>query len=178
MGNSIYSFVRWQYLKYNQISTDAMNPQIRTYKIKDIFTRPWVVETLFFFLIAWQESIRLSLRTSGIGFSPRWLKDFYFYNFGDFVNGYIMAYIFDGLTNYFIFQKKEVNCYSIFQVKFTKAKSAILACVISAIIIIIFEIGQSSALTTADLMDIPAGVGGAIFYCWVRLLILHMTKNK
>ena len=78
-----------------------MNTQNNIFNLKGFLRRPWVVETLLFFLIAWQESFRLSQRTAGKGFSPRWLKDFYFYNFGDFVNGYIMAYIMDGLANYF-----------------------------------------------------------------------------
>lgn len=157
-----------------------MKAQNTRFNIKGFLKKPWIVETIFFFLILWQESFRLSLRTAEKRFSPTWLKDFYFYNFGDFVNGYIMAYIFDGLANYLIFQKNNTNneFYKIFKFKITKPTNAILSTSVSAIIIAVFELGQSSALTTADLMDIPAGVGGAIVYCAIRLGMLNLTKEK
>ena len=62
--------------------------------------KPWILETLFFWGVLWQESFRLSSRTSqqvllvGSG-----LQDFYYYHFGDFVNGYVIAYVLDGLVN-------------------------------------------------------------------------------
>ena len=154
-----------------------MKAQNTAFNLKGFLKKPWVIETIFFFLILWQESFRLSLRTAKKNFSPDWLKDFYYYNFGDFVNGYVMAYIFDGLASYLFFQKngigKEFYKISIFKV--TETSNAILSSSVSAIIIAIFELGQSSALTTADLMDIPAGAAGAMVYCVIRLLVLKST---
>ena len=46
--------------------------------IKGFFTRPWVIETVVFFLVAWQESIRLSIRTAHAGAVTSRLTDFYF----------------------------------------------------------------------------------------------------
>jgi hypothetical protein len=148
--------------------------------IKGFYKRPWVVETVFFFLVLWQESARLSLRTANKDFSSNRLRDFYFYNFGDFVNGYIMAFILDGLTNYFIIQKNQSGSkfYKIFNFTVTERTNAILASVVSTVIIAVFEVGQSSAYTTADLMDIPAGAGGAIVYCIVRIVMLGWTLDK
>ena len=151
-----------------------MKAQNTAFNLKGFLKKPWVIETIFFFLILWQESFRLSLRTAKKDFSPDWLKDFYYYNFGDFVNGYVMAYIFDGLASYLFFQKNGIGkeFYKLFIFKVTETSNAILSSSVSAIIIAIFELGQSSALTTADLMDIPAGAGGAMVYCVIRLLVL------
>lgn len=147
--------------------------------IKGFFTRPWVIETVVFFLVAWQESIRLSIRTAHAGAVTSRLTDFYFYNFGNFVNGYIMAYIFDGLVNYFIFLQKppDSKFYTIFVSKITPGINTILATLGSALVIIIFEAGQSSAFTTADLWDIPAGAGGALVYCVIRFTMLKLTSD-
>ena len=41
----------------------------------------------------------------------------------------------------------------------------------------IFESGQSSAYTTADFLDIPAGAAGAIVYGAVRLVMPGKAKR-
>jgi hypothetical protein len=162
------------------MAQNSIDPPKNIFNIIGFLQRPWIVETICFFLVAWQESVRLSLRTAHKDISPNRLRDFYFYNFGDFVNGYIMAFIFDGLVNYFIFQKIRTGSeyYKIFNFTVTKVTNAILATFVSILIIAAFEIRQSSAYTTADLMDIPAGAGGALAYCVVRLVMLRLIKGN
>ena len=140
------------------------------------YRRPWFWETVVFFLVCWQESIRLSLRTSHTELPvSKVLQDVYYYNFGDFVNGYIMAFIFDGITNMFALRKPP-HALNVGKFAFGQRFVASMAVLASGLIIVIFEIGRSSALTTADLADIPAGVGGAIFYLCVRFISIVVTE--
>ncbi|MGB2752265.1 MAG: hypothetical protein WBC19_09425 [Pyrinomonadaceae bacterium] len=156
-----------------------MQPSENDNKTKSgrFYRRPWFWETIVFFLVCWQESVRLSLRTSHATLPVgKVLQDFYYYNFGDFVNGYIMAFIFDGLANMFALRKPP---HTLAVGKFTIRQKpvAIAAALLSALIIVIFEIGSSSAFTTADLADIPAGVAGAFFYLCVRFTMLKILGN-
>lgn len=157
-----------------------MNSLTDYHKIRSFLKKSWIVETIFFFLVLWQESVRLSLRIANKDHSVNSLRDFYFYNFGDFVNGYVMAFIIDGLANYLLFQKTrpDSKSYKIFKVTVTRTTTAIIAAIVSIAVIMFFEIGQSSAFTTADLNDIPAGAGGAIFYCVIRLIMIEITKEN
>ncbi len=45
-----------------------MKAQNTAFNLKGFLKKPWVIETIFFFLILWQESFRLSLRTAQKGF--------------------------------------------------------------------------------------------------------------
>ncbi len=55
--------------------------------------RPWVMETVVFWFVLWQESFRLSARTLHKILPINFKLQEYYYYYGDFVNGYIMAYI-------------------------------------------------------------------------------------
>jgi|WetSurMetagenome_2_1015567.scaffolds.fasta_scaffold01786_12 hypothetical protein len=136
---------------------------------------PWVIETVVFFMVMWQESFRLSSRTSHkILPIKKQIQDYYYYNFGDFVNGYIIAFIIDGVINLVLL--KTDNFYMIFGYRITKKLNTLLATLISIFIVVIFELLQSAS-TTSDIKDIPAGIMGAIsFYC-IRLIALQLTDK-
>lgn len=140
-----------------------------------LLARPWFFESLIFFLTLWQESFRLSSRTSHkiLPISLK-LQNYYYYNFGDFVNGYIMAFIIDGFINLTLFKKS--TSYKISGFEITKRSSALLATLFSIAIVVIFELTQSTA-TTSDINDIPAGILGAILYYLVRLLALKFISE-
>ena len=62
--------------------------------------RPWVVESLVFFGVLWQESLRLEWRTAHRVLPlPKSVTAFYYYQAGDFANGYVNAFLLDGLTD-------------------------------------------------------------------------------
>lgn len=158
-----------------------MNTKIDSKNILHYLARPWFWESLVFFIALWQESFRLSSRTShkvlpiGVG-----LQNYYYYNFGDFVNGYVIAYIIDGVIN-FTLLKTSIS-YKIAGFKITKRGNAILASLFSSLIVVVFELMQSTS-TTSDVNDIPAGILGAFLYLLIRLLALKITmeydiKNK
>ena len=64
------------------------------------FTRPWVVEVVVFFLVLWQEDIRLQLRTAAVQLPvPQAFQALYYYRFGDFANGYVNAFLVDGVVD-------------------------------------------------------------------------------
>lgn len=75
--------------------------------LKKIKLNAWALETIFFFIVLGQESFRLSARTAKetlpVGSV---LQNFYYYYFGDFVNGFVIAYLIDGVSNLFLFQKQ------------------------------------------------------------------------
>jgi hypothetical protein len=144
--------------------------------LKSLMAKPWILETLFFWGVLWQESFRLSSRTSqrvlliGSG-----LQEFYYYHFGDFVNGYVIAYMFDGLVNLFLFRKMEREIElprtSVFRI--SRRTLTLFAALFSCTIITIFELGVTSLSTTSGIYDIPAGILGALIYCAVRLFALR-----
>ncbi|MBL0145352.1 MAG: hypothetical protein IPP48_05960 [Chitinophagaceae bacterium] len=137
--------------------------------------KPWILETIFFFVVLWQESFRLSSRTSHkiLPLTKR-LQHIYYYNFGDFVNGYVIAFIVDGVSNLFLFKQRE--SYKLLGFKISTRKNAFLASLISIFVVAIFELTQSTS-TTSDINDIPAGVLGAILYFFIRLLALKLTSE-
>jgi hypothetical protein len=138
--------------------------------------KPWILETLSFWGVLWQESFRLSSRTSkrvlpvGSG-----LQDFYYYHFGDFVNGYVIAYVFDGLVNLFLFRRIERRIElprtSVFRI--SRKALTLFATLFSCVIITVFELGVTPLSTTSDIYDIPAGILGALVYCAVRSFALR-----
>ena len=78
-----------------------MEKESKYKSLLSFLTRPWFIETAVFFFVLWQESFWLSARTSHqILPINQTLQNYYYYNFGDFVNGYIMAYIIDGIVNF------------------------------------------------------------------------------
>ncbi|MBK8302581.1 MAG: hypothetical protein IPK98_03915 [Chloracidobacterium sp.] len=141
-----------------------MQPSENDNKTKSgrFYRRPWFWETIVFFLVCWQESVRLSLRTSHATLPVgKVLQDFYYYNFGDFVNGYIMAFIFDGLVDVRTQKTSAQLAVGKFTIRQNLSRSRPLSVSVDNCH---FEIGSSSAFTTADLADIPAGVAG-FFTC-------------
>lgn len=146
---------------------------------KNIFhflKRPWVVETIVFFLVAWQESFRLSSRTAHKLLPVnKQIQDYYYFNFGDFVNGYIIAFIADGLINFLVL--KTAPFYKVFGLRITKRTNALLSTLFSAVIIVLFELSQSGS-TTSDARDIPAGVAGAVLFCIVRFIAIKFTERQ
>jgi ABC-type antimicrobial peptide transport system permease subunit len=150
----------------------------KDYKNKNVrsnLARPWLFESLIFFFVLWQESFRLSSRTSHkiLPISPT-LQKYYYYNFGDFVNGYIIAFIIDGIINLTLL--KTAISYNISSLQITKRKNAFLATVFSIAVVVIFELTQSTA-TTSDVNDIPAGIFGALLYYLIRFFALSRTSE-
>lgn len=146
--------------------------------VRNFIARPWILETIFFFLVLWQESLRLSFRTSHkllpIG---QKLQNFYYYYFGDFVNGYVMAYVFDGLFDYLGCLGAE-TAVSHSNIVFSKTRKALLATCISGLIISVYECTSTSLATTSDIYDIPAGILGAFFYFAVRIVSLRIVGRS
>jgi hypothetical protein len=144
-------------------------------KYSQYLAKPWIIETVVFFLVMWQESFRLSARTSHkiLPINKR-IQDYYYYNFGDFVNGYIIAFIIDGIINLILL--KTDKFYMIFGFRITKKMNAILSTLVSIFIVVIFELIQSTS-TTSDIKDIPAGVLGAIFFYFIRLFALMLADH-
>lgn len=144
-------------------------------KILTYLATPWIIETIVFFLVMWQESFRLSSRTSHkILPINKHIQNYYYYNFGDFVNGYIIAFIIDGVIN-LVFLKTG-KFYMLFGYRITKKMNAILSTLISIFIVVIFELIQSAS-TTSDIKDIPAGVLGAISFYFIRLFALSLAEH-
>jgi hypothetical protein len=136
---------------------------------------PWIIETIVFFLVMWQESFRLSSRTSHkILPINKHIQNYYYYNFGDFVNGYIIAFIIDGVINLVFLKTGEF--YMLFGYRITKKMNAILSTLTSIFIVVIFELIQSTS-TTSDIKDIPAGVLGAISFYFIRLFALSLVDH-
>ena len=144
--------------------------------LKSFMAKPWILETLFFWGALWQESFRLSSRTSqqvlpvGSG-----LQDFYYYHFGDFVNGYVIAYILDGLANLALFRKTQSGTSTS---RISRRALTFSASLFSGMVIIVFELGVTPLSTTSDIYDIPAGILGALVYCIVRLFALRFLYAK
>lgn len=105
---------------------------------------------------------------------PLTLQNYYYYNFGDFVNGYIMAFITDGIINLTLLNKGKP--FKILRIEITKRSSALLATLFSISVVVIYELTQS-ATTTSDANDIPAGIMGAFFYYLIRQLALKYSPH-
>ncbi len=149
--------------------------------IKSFLAKPWFLETVVFFLVLWQESFRLSSRTAHqtlpIG-SP--FQSFYYYYFGDFVNGFVMAFILDGLAEMALFRKQANR---IAQPKYPKFKITqkvltLSATFLSILMIIVVELGWLSLATTSDILDIPAGIAGAFLFSFIRLFALKYRYDR
>ncbi len=148
-------------------------------KPKKLKYSPWLIETFFFFLVLGQESLRLSLRTAkeNLPVSSS-LQHFYYYYFGDFVNGFVIAYLIDGLSNLFLFRKQSTKAYyTIATFRVNRNKNAILSAIISSLIILIYELGWTPISTTSDLLDVPGGVSGALVYVLVRIFSLSKLND-
>ena len=137
------------------------------------------METIAFFLVLGQESFRLGARTSQrvlpIGSQ---LQDFYYYHFGDFVNGFVIAYVVDGVADLVLASRK---AQSSAQPRFPKAvitsqTLTICASLFSGMIVTAFELGVMPLKTTSDVYDIPAGLMGALVFCLIRLLALRISQ--
>ena len=127
--------------------------------------RPWVLESVIFFAALWQESLRLEWRSEGrtLPLPPR-VTQFYYLNAGDFVNGYINAFLIDGVTELARrgwARRRGVTAGG-------SRAQAVVASAISAFVILAVELFPST-LNQPDPADIPAGVVGALLYLGVRL---------
>lgn len=126
-----------------------------------------------FFAVLWQESIRLELRTAHrvLPLTPG-LTQWYYFQFGDFVNGYINAFIVDGLAEFI--RRRQAG--GALPPDRARMQQAFIASVLSMVSILVVEIGPSS-LNRADLADIPAGVAGALLYLGVRVTALRWQRT-
>jgi len=141
-----------------------------------ILRRAWMPETLFFFVVLWQEAFRLSSRTAHVVLPvSKQLQNFYYYNFGDFVNGYVIAFLADGVIQMMLFKKNPQLRISRFH--FTKKGSALISTLFSIAVVVGYELMPSTS-TTSDVMDIPAGIFGALFYLVVRWFALRLTAES
>jgi hypothetical protein len=144
--------------------------------------QPWVVETIVFFLVLWQEDIRLRLRTGGWRLPlPGVVQRFYYYQFGDFANGFVNALVIDGVVDIALAarqkQRQKEDESTADKQHRSRVVRALVATALSALSIVALEL-HSSALTTADLQDIPAGLGGALCYLCVRLTLLNYRRTR
>ena len=134
-----------------------------------LLRRPWVPECVGFFLVLWQEAVRLELRSAHrILPIPSSLTDLYYFQFGDFVNGYINAFIVDGLTEWFRSRRLPRRTLT----TLAKQRQAIAASIVSMLIIVAVEL-MPNALNSADWRDIPAGLAGALVYLGIRLVAVR-----
>lgn len=140
--------------------------------------RPWMVETVVLFLVLWQESIRLELRTAHRTLPvPPAVERFYYYQFGDFANGYLNAFLLDGVASVglgWLVNRRAGQAPRWWDNARTRAW---LATGLSALSIVIVEL-RPSALTQADWQDIPAGIAGAVGYLAIRLFAISRTTPR
>jgi hypothetical protein len=136
---------------------------------RPFFRRPWVVESLVFFGVLWQESLRLEWRTAHrvLPLPPN-VTAFYYYQAGDFANGYVNAFLLDGLTDLARHWAARRRGGSVER----QGLQAMLATVLSIVSIVLIEL-VPSAVNHPDVGDIPAGVVGALLYLCVRTAALR-----
>ncbi len=150
-----------------------MNQEPKQNKFLRFLFQPWILETIFFFLVLWQESFRLSARTAQRTLPlSAGLQDFYYFHFGDFVNGFGIAYLIDGAMDRLVFKTRPY--YNVLGKSISKQTNAFLATLASIGVVVIFELTQSIS-TTSDYKDIPAGICGALVYCAVRVYALKWS---
>jgi hypothetical protein len=141
--------------------------------------RPWVAETICFFLVMWQESFRLSARTAhSVLPVGKALQHFYYYNFGDFVNGYGIAFLAAGLLHILLFGNlKLFPAYRrIAGIRWNNIRVVCAGACVSALVIAIFELSPSGS-TTSDIYDIPAGILGAAVFFVVRTIAIRVEHR-
>ena len=137
---------------------------------------PWILECAAFVLVVFQEDYRLECRTIHRTLPiAESLQNFYYFNFGDFSNGFINAFVIDGLVDT-VFLPLAATRFPKLPVVLSVRIRTVIACLISAIIIVVFEVRQN-AFTQADLADIPAGVAGAVVYLGARFLALYLRRR-
>lgn len=137
-----------------------------------LLRRAWVPECVGFFLVLWQEAVRLELRSAHrILPIPSSLTELYYFQFGDFVNGYINAFIVDGLTDWFRSRRDTSRTLT----TLAKQRQAVAATIVSIAVIAAVEL-IPNAFNNADWRDIPAGVAGALLYLGIRLLALRWQR--
>ncbi len=147
-------------------------------RFTDFARRPWVVEAVVFWLVMWEEGLRLRLRTAGTRLPvPQSLQDFFYYRFGDFSNGYINAFLIDGLTDLLLSYRDRRNGVAGAASRFRSPRArALIATALSSLSVILYEV-FSNGLSRADWLDIPAGVLGALVYLGVRLTMIGVRER-
>lgn len=145
-------------------------------RLVSLIRLPWGIEIVATFLVVFQENFRLESRT-GHQTLPvsATFQSFYYYHFGDFFNGFIDAFVIDGLTDTLLMPFIDKRLRHSPRLLSPPIR-AIVASVISALIVVVFETRQN-AITQSDLSDIPAGVAGALGYLLVRLIALQVRSR-
>lgn len=141
---------------------------------KPFLHRPWIIETLCFFLVLWQEAFRLEARTAQRHLPvSRRVRDFYYFHFGDFANGFAIAYLLDGVANYVLSSRLASGAtpITVLGVGLSTRRLTLVATVLSCACITALELGLASASTTSDIADIPAGLAGALVYWLIRTAV-------
>jgi len=126
-----------------------------------------MVEAAVFFLVLWQEDLRLRLRTAGVRLPVvRALQDAWYLRFGDFANGFVNAFLLDGLVDVAI-AKGWLRPGASSRFRSPRVRAS-LAALLSGLSIVLYEVfGHGPA--GPDWPDIPAGLLGALFHLGVRL---------
>jgi hypothetical protein len=138
-----------------------------------LLRRPWVAESLVFFAVLWQESLRLEWRTAHRTLPiPARLTALYYYQCGDFANGYVNAFLIDGLTHLVRQWHARRTASPVGALEWY----AVGAAVLSMLIIVGIELAPT-ALNNPDLADIPAGIVGALLYLGVRVVALRGARR-
>lgn len=142
----------------------------RTSQFLSFTRRPWVVEVVVFFLVLWQEDIRLQLRTAAVQLPvPQAFQALYYYRFGDFANGYVNAFLVDGVVDLGLSYWRASGSRSLETSGLLGLRSrAGFAALLSALSIVLYEVFVPG-LARADWLDVPAGVLGALAYLGVRV---------
>jgi hypothetical protein len=91
------------------------------------------------------------------------------------VNGYVIAFLIDGTIQTILF-KNNYN-YRISGIHLTKKGSTLIATLFSIAVVIAYELMPSTS-TTSDILDILAGISGALLYLLVRWFALRVAAKS
>lgn len=137
---------------------------------------PWIAEIIALALVVFQEGFRLESRTAHRVLPiPPSLQSFYYYHFGDFSNGFVNAFIVDGLVDTLLVPMTMRLRYQPRLLPSPQVR-LLIAVLASVAIVVAFEVVQNS-ITQSDLADIPAGIAGACAYFLVRLFALRVRNR-
>jgi hypothetical protein len=135
---------------------------------------PWAIEIMALCMVVFQESFRLESRTAHRVLPiPRGIQDLYYFNFGDFSNGFINAFIIDGIAATVLIPAVRKRLAAVP----SPITIAGIATLLSVLIVVVFETAQN-AFNFVDLADIPAGIAGALAYFAVRIVALRARHSE
>ncbi|MCE1199650.1 MAG: hypothetical protein LWW85_11825 [Marinilabiliales bacterium] len=142
--------------------------------------RPWLAESIVLFLVLAQEVARLFALHSNLPLSfGSGFHRFYNLGLGNFVHGYVMAFVLDLAIN-LIFKKdseeQEEQIISLAGFGLSRFICAIVSVALSALAVVMFE---AEPISVAPEMDrIPAGLAGSLLYLIIRLMALHFQERN